>query len=78
LRPPIIDTQDNREALHIAYDLVNSGTSGGTEIDEEARELLQKDQSYIESQIASGELKKKERVPISQKQQMELDLIFLK
>jgi len=74
----IIDTQANREALRIAYDLVNSGTSDGTEIDEEVRELLQKDQSYIDSQISSGYLKKTERVSISQEQQTELEEIFLK
>jgi len=74
----IIDTPENREALRIAYDLVNSGSSDGTEVDEGARELLQKDQTYVESQIASGELKKKEKVPLSQEQKQQLELIFLK
>lgn len=74
----IIDTRENREALRIAYDLVNAGTTVGTEVDEAAREMLQKDQSYVESQIASGELVKREKVSLSQEQQQQLELIFLK
>ena len=74
----IIDTPENREALRIAYDLVDAGSAVGTEVDEATRELLQKDQSYVESQIASGDLVKREKVPLSQEQQQQLELIFLK
>ncbi|MES1994127.1 MAG: hypothetical protein V4457_11205 [Pseudomonadota bacterium] len=74
----IIDTPENREVLRIAYDLVDAGSAVGTEVDEATRELLQKDQSYVESQIASGDLVKREKVPLSQEQQQQLELIFLK
>lgn len=73
----IIDTPANREALRIAYELVNAGVAVGTEVDEATRELLQKDQAYVESQIASGDLVKREKVSLSQEQQRQLDLIFL-
>lgn len=74
----IIDTPANREALRIAYELVDSGSAVGTEVDEATRELLQKDQSYVESQIASGDLVKREKVSLSPEQQQQLELIFLK
>jgi hypothetical protein len=74
----IIDTEENREALDIAYSLVNAGVASGIEVDTEARQALQQDQSYIESLIASGKLQKTRKVPITEQQQQQLDLIFLK
>lgn len=74
----IINTRENQEALRIAYELVRAGTAAGTEVDEATRDLLQKDQSYVESQIASGTLAKQVKVPLSQEQQKQLELMFLK
>ena len=74
----IIDTTENREALDIAYELVNAGAAQGIEVDEDARRALQQDQTYIESLISSGKLQKTKKVPITAEQQQELDLIFLK
>jgi hypothetical protein len=65
----IIDTRENREALRIAYDLVSAGTTVGAEVDESTRALLQKDQTYVESQIAAGDLVKREKIPLSAEQQ---------
>jgi hypothetical protein len=74
----IIDTQENREALNIAYDLVNAGTASGAQVDDATRELLQKDHAYVESLVASGELTKHEKVELSPEQNQQLELILLR
>jgi len=74
----IIDTPANREALQIAYDLVDSGVASGTEIDEDVKNLLQKDQEYVESQIASADLTKREKIALSPEQQHQLENLFYK
>ena len=77
-RLEIIDTQENREALDIAYDLVNAGTASGIEVDEDARRALQAGYSYTESLISSGDLKKNVKVKLSQGQNREIEEYFLK
>ena len=74
----IIDTEENKEALEIAYDLVNAGTASGIEVDEDARRALQKDQMYVESLISSGELQKTRQVPLSQDQEKQLEMFLLR
>jgi hypothetical protein len=74
----IIDTSENREALSIAYAMVESGVARGTEIDQAARDALQQDQTYVESLIASGELQKRETIELTHEQQLELTDLFLK
>lgn len=74
----IINTTENCEALDIAYQLVNAGAAKGIEVDADARRALQQDQTYIESLISSGKLQKTKKVPITEEQQLQLDLIFLK
>ena len=74
----IIDTPENREALSIAYDLVNAGVASGTEVDEATRELLQKDHTYVESLVASGELSKHEKIELSPEQNQQLEFILLR
>jgi hypothetical protein len=75
----IIDTEENKEALDIAYDLVNAGVAKGIEVDEDARRALQQDQTYIESLISSGKLRKTKKVQITtEQQQQQLELFFLK
>jgi hypothetical protein len=74
----IVDTQENIEALAVAYQLVDAGVASGTEVDQSAREALQKDQTFIESLVASGELQRRHNVALTQEQQMELDNLFLK
>ena len=73
----IIDTEENKEALDIAYDLVNAGTASGIEVDEEARRALQKGYSYTESLISSGDLKKNKQVQLSQEQHQQLEMFLL-
>lgn len=74
----IIDTEENKEALDIAYTLVNAGVAKGIEVDEDARKAIQQDQSSVESLVASKQLQRTKKVEISDAQQQELDLIFLK
>jgi hypothetical protein len=74
----IINTPENREALSIAYHLVDAGVAAGTEVDESARNALQQDHSYVESLVASGELQRRHQVPITQEQQLEMENLFLK
>jgi hypothetical protein len=73
----IIDTPENREALNIAYSLVTEGTVSGLEVDEEARIALQRDQRYVESLIASSELRKRETIALSEEEQDELERLLL-
>jgi hypothetical protein len=74
----IIDTEENREALDIAYKLVNAGVARGIEVDEDARKALQQEQSFIDSLISSGKLSKTKKVKLSEGQQQQLEIIFLK
>ena len=74
----VIETEENREALNIAYDLVNAGMASGIEVDEEARQALQQDQTYVESLVAAGKLQKAKKISITEDQQQQLDLLFLK
>ncbi len=72
----LIDTPENREALKIALALVDEGTATGVEVDEQARRALQQDQQYVESIVASGQLRKREVVQMDEQQQLELDMVL--
>lgn len=72
----IIDTKENKEALQIAYSLVTTGVVKGMEVDEDARKALQQSQEYVESIVASGELRKRTHIKLDAGQQLELDLIL--
>lgn len=74
----IIDTPENREALSIAYHLVNAGVAAGTEVDQSARDPLQQEHSFVESLVASGKLRQRHQAPITQEQQLEMENLFLK
>lgn len=74
----IIETEENKEALDIAYKLVDSGAAKGLEVDEEARKAIQEDQSFVESMVSSGKLRKTKKVALNEYQQQELDLLFLR
>lgn len=72
----IIDTEENREALKIAYSLVDTGNAAGTEVDDDARRALQQDHSFVESLVAAGELSKRQQVRLTQAQEIEFDKLF--
>ena len=73
----IINTRENREALNIAYELVDEGRATGTEIDDTARKAMQESRKYVESLIASAEMRKREQIPLSEEQSEQLELLFL-
>ena len=74
----IIDTEENKEALDIAYNLVDAGIAKGIEVDEDARKAIQEDQSFVESMVSAGKLRSTRKVSLTEGQQQELDLIFMK
>jgi hypothetical protein len=74
----IIDTPENREALDIAYSLIESGVPTGVEVDEEARSALQQDQSFVESLVASGKLQRRGTLPLTPAQKDEIRTLFLR
>jgi len=69
----IIDTEENKEALTIAQQLVTTGTVKGMEVDDDARKALQESQEYVESIIASSQLRERKPVKLDEGQQLELD-----
>jgi hypothetical protein len=74
----IIDTPENREALDIAYALVSGEQLKGMEVDDEARKALQEDQQYVESLVASSNLRTRESIKLSTEQSEQLDLLFMR
>lgn len=74
----IIDTPENREALEIAYRLVNAGVAAGTEVDQSAKNALQLEHTFVESLVSSGELQRRHNVPVTPEQQLEMENLFLK
>ncbi|GAA0919894.1 hypothetical protein GCM10009552_40330 [Rothia nasimurium] len=74
----IINTPENIEALDIAYDLVNGGVAQGIEVDDSARFAIQQDQTFVESLIATTKLQKTKKIALSDEQQEQLDLFFIK
>ena len=73
----IVPTEENKEALDMAYDLVTAGGVSGYEVDDDARRALQQDLQYVESLVASAQMRQREVVSISEEQQYELDNLFL-
>lgn len=71
------DTEENKRALEVAINLLESGEVSGMEVDENVKIALQKDQSYIESLIASSEFKKTERVELDEEKKEELDNLLI-
>jgi len=74
----VIETQENNEALEMAYQLVTSGGVAGIEVDEDARRALQQEQHYVESLIASAKLKESTKAPLSEEAAHQLEIIFNK
>lgn len=73
----IIETEENMEALEIAYSLVTEGeTSSDMVVDRDARSALQQKQEYVESLVASGSLRQRDPIKLTQAQQLELDFLL--
>ncbi len=75
----IIDTEENKEALDMAYSLVTTGEYEGLEVDDEARRaLLQSDPDYVESLVAAEHLRQRESVSLTEEQEYQLSNLLLK
>lgn len=74
----IIDTEENREAVNMAYALVSNGEAKGTEVDDDARKALQQNHSYVESIVASGALRKNKQIDLTEEQQLEFEQLLHK
>jgi len=72
----VIDTEENMEALRMAYSLVDSGSVSGSEVDDNARKALQQPHEYIESIVASGKLQQRQAVSLSDEQQLEMETLY--
>ncbi|MBL0386920.1 hypothetical protein JJB07_09665 [Tumebacillus sp. ITR2] len=73
----LIDSPENKQALDIAINIVQSRETQGLEIDENARLAFGKNQQYIESIISSANLRQRENIELTEEQQFEVDNIFL-
>jgi len=71
------DTEENREAVKLALELIEIGEGKGLEIDDDARLAIAQGQTYIESLISANKLKEKETVSLSEEHQEEVDNLFL-
>lgn len=72
------DVEESQEVLSMAIDLVSQGQAIGTEIDEEFRIAVQKDQLFIESLLSSQKLKERETISYTEDQKEEIDNLFLR
>jgi hypothetical protein len=73
----LIENEENQQALRMAIQLASTGTVQGTEVDEEVKYLLTKDELYVESLISSQNLKEREKVSLAPEQKEELENLFL-
>ncbi|WP_445156701.1 hypothetical protein [Halomonas sp. E14] len=73
----IIDTPENREALQIAYDLVQGNEPPDLTVDKEAHKAMTGSQEYVESLISSRLLREKETVTLSDEKRFEYEQLLL-
>ncbi|QQT56127.1 hypothetical protein I6I98_13035 [Sphingobacterium multivorum] len=74
----LIDSQENKQALDLAIDLLENGGVSNMEIDQDARIALQKDQTYIDSIVSSSRLRESETVSLDEEAKEEFDNMLLK
>lgn len=74
----LTQTPENISALDLAINLLNTGEITNMEINEDVRIALQKDQSYIESIIASTKLREGEKIALDEETKAELDNLLIK
>ncbi|MDT3275309.1 hypothetical protein Q4Q54_17750 [Shewanella sp. SP2S2-4] len=58
-------TEENRDALELAINLLKTGDLAGMDIKKDAQIALSKDDKYIQSIISASDLKKKQLMPIA-------------
>ncbi len=70
-------TEENIRALDLAISLLRTGDITDMEINQDARIALTKDEKYIQSIVASAELKKREKLKVSESVRNEFDQLLL-
>jgi len=69
---------ENKAALELAIKLLETGDLAGMELNQEARIALSKDEKYIQSVVASAELRKRQSQALDQKAVYEFEQLMLK
>lgn len=75
----IIDTPDNREALNIAYNLLEGGGGAAPDqlIDDDALKAMTGSQEYVESLVSSKMLREREKISLSGESEYEIGQLLL-
>lgn len=73
----IIDTPENREALDIAYKLVQGDTPPDLSIDKDAMNAMTGSTEYVESLVSSKKLREKEMITLAAETSRELEQLLL-
>jgi hypothetical protein len=74
----IIDTPENREALQIAYNLVQGNSeSSDFSVDQDAVNAITNGQDYVESLISARKMREREQVGLSAEMNEQLELLLL-
>lgn len=71
-------TAENEEALRLAIGLLRTGEMANMEVNQEARIALSKDEKYIQSMIASSEMRVREKQIQNEEAQHEFDQLMLR
>ena len=73
----IIDTPENREALNIAYGIVQGSQAPATIVDNDAISAMTGSQEYIESLISSKAMRDRSTIKLSDENTFELEQLIL-
>lgn len=70
-------TEENRDALNLAINLLRTGELSNLEVDQDARLALSKDEKYIQSVISAAELKKREKISLNEEIAAQFEQLIL-
>ncbi|MFN6531113.1 hypothetical protein [Nostoc sp. ChiSLP03a] len=71
------ETQENLDALNLAINILRTGEISNMEVNQEARIALSKDEKYIQSIIASKELRVRKKQEIDEQTALEFEKLIL-
>lgn len=74
----LVPTEENRQALDIAVQLLRTGELANMEVNQEARIALTKDEKYIQSIVSAAELRKRDRAAIDEQAKHEYEQLMLR
>lgn len=73
----LFQTEENKAALNLAIQLLETGDLAGLEVNSEARIALSKDEKYIQSIIAASELRRREKKVVNEQAAFEFEQLFM-